>query len=62
MDDPKIRLYPDGNSGSVGTWNWELLLKGKRIAGGKSPGTQEIAFAAAKAALVKERERRANQD
>lgn len=62
MDDPKIRLYPDGNSGSVDAWNWELLMLGKRIAGGKSPSTQEIAFAAAKAALVKERERRAKRD
>jgi hypothetical protein len=60
MDDPKIRLYPDGKSGSgVATWNWELLLKGKKFAGGKSPGTQEIAFAAARAALVKARERQA---
>jgi hypothetical protein len=58
MDDLKIRLYPDGNSGSVGAWNWELLMSGKRIAGGKSLGTQEIAFVAARAALVKERERR----
>jgi hypothetical protein len=62
MDDPKIRLYPDGKSGSIATWNWELLLRGKKIAGGKSPGTQEIAYAAARAALVKERERRAKQD
>lgn len=62
MDDPTIRLYPDGKSGRVATWNWELLLKGKKIAGGKSPGTQEVAFAAARAALVKERERRARQD
>jgi hypothetical protein len=61
MHDLKIRLYPDDNSGSVATWNWELLLKGKKIAGGKSPGTQETAFAAARAALVKERERRAEK-
>ena len=62
MDDPKIRLYPDGKSGSGDAWNWELLMAGKRIAGGKSPSTQETAFAAARAALVKERERRAKQD
>jgi hypothetical protein len=36
MDDPKIRLYPDES----GAWNWELLLEGKRIAHGRSPGTQ----------------------
>jgi hypothetical protein len=39
-----------------------LLLNGKKIAGGKSPGTQEIAFMAARAALVEERERRAERD
>jgi hypothetical protein len=61
MDAPKIRLYRDGKSGRAATWNWELLLRGKKIAGGKSPGTQEIAFAAAGAALVKERERRAKR-
>jgi hypothetical protein len=33
MDDPTIKLYPDKESG---TWNWELLLKGKRIAHGQS--------------------------
>jgi len=31
MDDPKIKLYPDGKSGDVAAWNWELLLKGKKI-------------------------------
>jgi hypothetical protein len=55
MDDPKIRLYPD----EFGGWNWELLLEGKSIAHG-SPGTQEVAFAAARRALAKERERRSN--
>ena len=58
MDDPKIKLYPDGKSGDVAAWNWELLLKGKKIAGGKSPGTQEAAFVAARAELVKQRQRR----
>jgi hypothetical protein len=56
MDDPKIRLYPDES----GAWNWELLLEGKRIAHGRSPGTQEAAFAAARRALARERERRSN--
>jgi hypothetical protein len=64
MDEPKITLYPDGKPGSVAAWNWELLLNGKKIAGGKSPGTQEMAFAAARAALVKEQaaRRRAERD
>ena len=34
MDEPKITLYPDGKPGSVAAWNWELLLNGKKIAGG----------------------------
>jgi hypothetical protein len=54
MDDPKIKLYPDGKSGDVAAWNWELLLKGKKIAGGKLPGTQEATFVAARAELVKQ--------
>jgi len=58
MDDPKIRLYPSGASGSDPAWNWELLIKGKKIAGGKSPGTQETAFTAARQALAEARERR----
>jgi hypothetical protein len=58
MDDPKIRLYPDSKSDN---WNWELLLAGKKIAGGKAPGTQEAAFAAARRALASERERRSNE-
>ncbi len=62
MDEPKIRLYPDGKPGSVAAWKWELLLNGKKIAGGKSRGTQETAFTAARAALVKERARRAEPD
>jgi hypothetical protein len=49
MDDPTIKLYPDKESG---TWNWELLLKGKRIAHGKSPDTQEAAYTAARQALA----------
>src|SRR6266478_10067680 len=56
MDDPTIRLYLDSKSGSAPGWNWELLLQGKKIAGGESPGTQETAFAAAREALGKERE------
>jgi hypothetical protein len=60
MDDPKIRLYLDSKSGSAPAWNWELLLQGKKIAGGKSPGTQETAFTAALEALGKERERGPN--
>jgi hypothetical protein len=62
MDDPKIRLYPDGTSGSDTAWNWELLIKGKKIAGGKSPGTQETAFVAARQALAKARLRRSKDD
>jgi hypothetical protein len=58
MDEPKIRLYPDG----VAAWNWELLLNAKKIAGGNTPGTQDIAFTAARAALVKEQARRARRD
>jgi hypothetical protein len=61
MDDPKIRLYLDSKSGSAPAWNWELLLQGKKIAGGKSPGTQETAFTAAREALGKERERRSKR-
>ncbi len=57
MDEPKIRLYPDES----GAWHWELLLEGKRIARGRSPGTQEVAFAAARRALASERERRSNR-
>jgi hypothetical protein len=55
MDDPAIKLYPDKNSGA---WNWELLLRGKRIAYGESSDTQEAAYAAARQALAEERERR----
>jgi hypothetical protein len=62
MDEATIKLYPDGESGGVATWNWELLLNGKKIAGGKSPSTQETAFTAARAALVKERDRRSKHD
>ena len=58
MDDPTIKLYPDKESG---TWNWELLLKGKRIAHGKSPDTQEAAYTAARQALAEERERRSKR-
>jgi hypothetical protein len=58
MDDPTIKLYPDKESG---TWNWELLLKGKRIAHGQSPDTQESAYTAARQALVDERERRSKR-
>jgi hypothetical protein len=58
MDDPAIKLYPDKNSGA---WNWELLLKGKRIACGESSDTQEAAYTAARQALAKERERRSKQ-
>jgi hypothetical protein len=49
MDDPAIKLYPDKNSGA---WNWELLLRGKRIAYGESSDTQEAAYTAARQALV----------
>src|ERR1700730_7391701 len=59
MDDPTIiKLYPDKESG---TWNWELLLKGKRIAHGKSPDTQESAYTEARQALAEERERRSKR-
>jgi hypothetical protein len=58
MDDPTIKLYPDKESG---TWNWELLLKGKRIAHGQSPDTQESAYTAARQALTGERERRSKR-
>jgi hypothetical protein len=60
MDDPKIRLFTDGKPDGVPVWNWELLPDGKRIAVGKSPGTQENAFVAARAALAKERKRRSD--
>jgi dsRNA-specific ribonuclease len=58
MDDPAIKLYPDKNSGA---WNWELMLRGKRIAYGESSDTQEAAYAAARQALAKERERRSKR-
>jgi hypothetical protein len=58
MDDPAIKLYPDKNSGA---WNWELLLRGKRIAYGEFSDTQEAAYTAARQALVKERERRSKR-
>lgn len=58
MDDPTIKLYPGKESG---TWNWELLLKGKRIAHGKSPDTQESAYTEARQALAEERERRSKR-
>jgi hypothetical protein len=58
MDDPAIKLYPDKNSGA---WNWELLLRGKRIAHGEFSDTQEAAYMAARQALAKERERRSKQ-
>jgi hypothetical protein len=58
MDDPAIKLYPDKNSGS---WNWELLLRGKKIAHGESSDTQEAAYAAARQALAKERERQSKR-
>src|SRR3982074_1142020 len=58
MDDPAIKLYPDKDSGA---WNWELLLKGKRIAYGESSDTQEAAYTAARQALVEERERRSKR-
>jgi hypothetical protein len=51
MDDPAIKLYPDKNSGA---WNWELLLRGKRIAYGESSDTQEAAYTAARQALAEE--------
>src|SRR5712671_3452513 len=52
MDDPAIKLYPDKNSGA---WNWELLLRGKRIAYGESSDTQEAAYTAARQTLAEER-------
>jgi len=58
MDDPAIKLYPDKNSGA---WNWELLLRGKRIAYGESSDTQEAAYTAARQALAKERERQSKR-
>jgi hypothetical protein len=58
MDDPAIKLYPDKDSGA---WNWELLLRGKRIAYGESSDTQEGAYTAARQALAKERERRSKR-
>jgi hypothetical protein len=61
MDDPKIRLFPSSTSGDAG-WNWEILIQGKKVAGGKSLGTQETAFTAARQALAKARERRTKQD
>jgi len=57
MDQLKIRLYPDDKTGDIAAWNWELLLEGKKVANGRSPVTQEVAFVAARAALAKQRER-----
>jgi hypothetical protein len=58
MDDPAIKLYPAKDSGA---WNWELLLRGKRIAYGESSDTQEAAYTAARQALLEERERRSKR-
>jgi hypothetical protein len=56
MDDPKLGLYLDSKSGSTPAWTWKLLLQGEKIAGGKSPGTQETAFAAARETLGAKKE------
>ena len=53
-----VILNPDKNSGA---WKWELMLRGKRIAHGESSDTQEAAYAAARQALAKERERQAKR-
>jgi dsRNA-specific ribonuclease len=58
MDDPAIKRHPDKDSGA---WNWELLLKGKRIAYGESSDSQEAAYTAARQALAEERELRSKR-
>ena len=62
MDERRIRLYPDGDPGRASPRNWELLLNDKKITGGNSSGTQEMAFTAARAALAKEQARKAKRD
>jgi hypothetical protein len=57
MDGPAIKLYPDKESGS---WNWELLLKGKILARGET-SSEEAAYAAARQALAEERKRRSKR-
>ena len=51
---PKIKLSTEPSQPDL--WKWELVLDGKKVAGGKSPGTQESAFTAAREALKKYRE------
>ena len=53
MDDPKIKLYQE--SGEPDAWKWEILLGGKKVASGTASGSQEYAYAAARAALLKYR-------
>jgi hypothetical protein len=51
MNELKIRLSPE--SGMTAAWRWEITLKGKKVAGGMSPGSQELAYATAHEALLK---------
>jgi hypothetical protein len=51
MSELKIRLSPEG--GMTAAWNWEITLRGKKVAGGTSSGSQEFAYATAHEALLK---------
>ena len=51
MNELKIRLSPE--SGMTAAWRWEITLKGKKVAGGMSSGSQEFAYATAHEALLK---------
>jgi hypothetical protein len=51
MNELKIRLSPEG--GMTAAWNWEITLRGKKVAGGTSSGSQEFAYATAHEALLK---------
>ena len=50
MNELKIRLSPE--SGMTAAWRWEITLKGKKVAGGTSSGSQ-VAYATAHEALLK---------
>jgi hypothetical protein len=50
MNELKIRLSPE--SGMTAVWRWEITLKGKKVAGGTSSGSQEFAYTTAHEALL----------
>ncbi len=35
-------------SGEAAVWKWEILLRGKQVASGMSPGSQESAYTVAR--------------